>query len=416
MTVPDRPRLAFGSWPTPLVRASRLEGRLGCGPLLVKRDDLSGFAVAGSKTRPLEYLLGGAVADGHDTLVVGGVATSSFCQGAAVAARAAGLDCNIVLPGEPPAPAAANLALALACGARVSFSGGPRAELDDRIRDRATELNRTGRSAVAVPRGGASALGCLGFVRAARELSDQLAALGHDRARIVLAVGSGGSIAGLAVGAGLIGAGWTITGVSVSRPLPELSTHLRALADGCAGLLGVTGPVAFAPSVLQAPGGLHGEPESSTAEERAAALLALETEGLLLEADYTLVHGSPREPLWEYITSSPVARANLSFMTTRFGLHGHTHLPIVWAEDDGRIELISPADGSTFDLRGRALLNPGSVGQPRDGIPDAGYMVIDSDADRVSWHRVPYDIEAVQARMRKVGLPSRLVERLTYGV
>ena len=287
MTLPDQPRLAFGSWPTPLVRASRLEGRLGCGPLLVKRDDLSGFAVAGSKTRPLEYLLGGAVADGHDTLVVGGVATSSFCQGAAVAARAAGLDCHIVLPGEPPAPAAANLALALACGARVSFSGGPRAELDDRIRDRAAELNRAGRSAVAVPRGGASALGCLGFVRAARELSDQLAALGHDRARIVLAVGSGGSIAGLAVGAGLIGAGWTITGVSVSRPLPELSTHLRALADGCAELLGLTGRVAFAPSVLQAPGGLHSEPKSSTAEERAAALLALETEGLLLDAHYT---------------------------------------------------------------------------------------------------------------------------------
>jgi predicted phosphodiesterase len=136
----------------------------------------------------------------------------------------------------------------------------------------------------------------------------------------------------------------------------------------------------------------------------------------LLETDYTLVHGSPREPLWEYITSSPVARANLSFITTRFGLHGHTHLPIVWAEDDGRIELISPGDGSTFDLRGRALLNPGSVGQPRDGIPDAGYMVIDSDAERASWHRVPYAIEAVQAQMRKVGLPSRLVERLSYGV
>ena len=128
-----------------------------------------------------------------------------------------------------------------------------------------------------------------------------------------------------------------------------------------------------------------------------------------------LVHGSPREPLWEYITSSPVARANLSFITTRFGLHGHTHLPIVWAEDDGRIELISPGDASTFALRGRALLNPGSVGQPRDGIPAAGYMVIDSDKDLVTWHRVAYDIEAVQAQMREVGLPSRLVERLSYG-
>ena len=287
MTLPARPRLEFGSWPTPLIRATRLEERLGCGPLLVKRDDLSGFAVAGSKTRPLEYLLGGAVADGYDTLVVGGVATSNFCQGAAVAARTAGLECHIVLPGAPPAPAASNLALALACGARVSFSGGPRAELDDRIGERAAELNRSGRVALAVPRGGASALGCLGFVRAAQELSDQLAALGHDEARIVLAVGSGASIAGLAVGAGLIDAGWTITGVSVSRPLPELGTQVRALAANCAELLGAARREALAPSLLQAPGGLHGALDSSTVEGRAAAILALESEGLVLDADYT---------------------------------------------------------------------------------------------------------------------------------
>jgi diadenosine tetraphosphatase ApaH/serine/threonine PP2A family protein phosphatase len=136
----------------------------------------------------------------------------------------------------------------------------------------------------------------------------------------------------------------------------------------------------------------------------------------LQEADYTLVHGSPREPLWEYITSSAVARANLTFIQTRFGLHGHTHLPIAWAEEDGRIVSIAPGDGSTFQLGGRALINPGSVGQPRDGNPDASYMVIDSDADLATWHRVPYDIDAVQAAMRAVRLPSRLIERLSYGV
>ena len=104
MTLSERPRLELGSWPTPLIRARRLEARLGCGPLLVKRDDLSGFAVAGSKARALEYLLGAAIADGHDALVVGGVATSNFCQAAAVAARIAGLACHIVLPGHPPPP------------------------------------------------------------------------------------------------------------------------------------------------------------------------------------------------------------------------------------------------------------------------------------------------------------------------
>jgi diadenosine tetraphosphatase ApaH/serine/threonine PP2A family protein phosphatase len=136
----------------------------------------------------------------------------------------------------------------------------------------------------------------------------------------------------------------------------------------------------------------------------------------LVDSDYTLVHGSPREPLWEYITSSPVARANLGFIETRFGLHGHTHLPIAWVEEDGRIVSIAPSDGSTLELSGRALLNPGSVGQPRDGIPDSSYMLIDTERDLVSWHRVPYDIEAVQAAMEHARLPSRLVQRLSYGI
>jgi diadenosine tetraphosphatase ApaH/serine/threonine PP2A family protein phosphatase len=136
----------------------------------------------------------------------------------------------------------------------------------------------------------------------------------------------------------------------------------------------------------------------------------------LVETDYTLVHGSPREPLWEYITSSPVAHANLAVIRTRFGLHGHTHLPIAWAEADGRTLSITPADGSTFELSGRALLNPGSVGQPRDGIPDSSCMVIDTERGAVTWHRVPYDIGAVQAAMQHAGLPSRLVQRLSYGL
>ena len=135
------------------------------------------------------------------------------------------------------------------------------------------------------------------------------------------------------------------------------------------------------------------------------------------EGDYTLVHGSPREPLWEYITSSPVARANLAILATPFGLHGHTHLPIAWVEDDGRLVSIAPGDGSTFALDDRrALLNPGSVGQPRDGDPTASYLVLDTDAGRATWHRVAYDIAAVQAAMRAAALPARLVERLTYGV
>ncbi len=130
-----------------------------------------------------------------------------------------------------------------------------------------------------------------------------------------------------------------------------------------------------------------------------------------------LVHGSPREPIWEYVTSVPVARANLAVLKGSIGLNGHTHIPVAFIEDDGRIDVVSPGDGSELELRGRrVLLNPGSVGQPRDGDPEASFAILDPEAGRITWRRVPYDVEAVQAAMRAVSLPSGLVERLSFGL
>lgn len=137
------------------------------------------------------------------------------------------------------------------------------------------------------------------------------------------------------------------------------------------------------------------------------------------EGPFGLVHGSYRDPLWEYVTSVPVARASLAALTAdgrRYGLFGHTHLPSAFRDDDGRIELIRPSDGSSLHLDERpVLLNPGSVGQPRDGLPTASFLVIDSDRDEVTWRRVDYDIPAVQARMQAAGLPERLIRRLDFG-
>lgn len=131
----------------------------------------------------------------------------------------------------------------------------------------------------------------------------------------------------------------------------------------------------------------------------------------------TLVHGSPREPIWEYVTSVPVARANLAVLETRIGLFGHTHLPGAFLEEDGRIEIVGPGDGSVLELRGRrALVNPGSVGQPRDGDPRSSFLVLDTSADAVTWHRTPYEIEATQASMRAGGLPPSLASRLSVGL
>ncbi len=135
------------------------------------------------------------------------------------------------------------------------------------------------------------------------------------------------------------------------------------------------------------------------------------------EGDFVLVHGSPRDPTWEYITTAPVARRNLELLQVPYCLHGHTHLPSVFRDEDGLIEMLSPADGSNLILDGRQLLaNPGSVGQPRDGDPRASATVLDLERLELTWHRVAYDIAAVQAAMGKRRLPDRLIDRLSHGL
>jgi len=134
-------------------------------------------------------------------------------------------------------------------------------------------------------------------------------------------------------------------------------------------------------------------------------------------SDWTLVHGSIRDPLWEYVTSGAVAATSLDLLTTPGGLHGHTHVPIAWAARDHGVTSTIPADGRTVQIEPRrALLNPGSVGQPRDGIPTASWMIVDTGTWTATWRRVAYDVAQVQARMRAAGLPSRLAERLSRGL
>jgi predicted phosphodiesterase len=136
------------------------------------------------------------------------------------------------------------------------------------------------------------------------------------------------------------------------------------------------------------------------------------------ERDILLVHGSPRDPIWEYILTAADAKASFAAFTGRLGLFGHTHLPIQWSERGGRVRGHEPgrAAATRFDAADRVLLNPGSVGQPRDGDPRAAWLELDPDAGSGTWHRVAYDIAAVQAAMRDVGLPIRLVERLSHGL
>jgi len=138
----------------------------------------------------------------------------------------------------------------------------------------------------------------------------------------------------------------------------------------------------------------------------------------LCEGDFTLAHGSPREPIWEYLVSTASARINFAFFDSRFCLVGHSHVPLIFeqeGESDGCLLHPLPVE-VPFNLgECRLIINPGGVGQPRDGDPRASYAIYDSD-DRVIYHyRIPYDVAATQQRMVQHGLPIRLIDRLSYG-
>ena len=139
---------------------------------------------------------------------------------------------------------------------------------------------------------------------------------------------------------------------------------------------------------------------------------------LLIIDSFTLAHGSPRYPVWEYITDSFLAWENFDYFNTPFCLVGHTHYPVVFEQDEeygalgyhadyeNPIQLISPK---------RVIINPGSVGQPRDSDARAAYGLLNLETLVWQHHRVPYDVAATQTRMIRHKLPNRLIARLQYG-
>ena len=133
------------------------------------------------------------------------------------------------------------------------------------------------------------------------------------------------------------------------------------------------------------------------------------------KGDFTLAHGSPRSPIWEYITSGKEAEENLAHLKTSFCLTGHTHVAQYFQCRES-CNSVRPEAGASLKLEdSRYFINPGGVGQPRDGDPRAAYAVYDSDTATIVFRRVSYDIAAVQTRMQKAGLPLWLTERLAYG-
>jgi predicted phosphodiesterase len=136
-----------------------------------------------------------------------------------------------------------------------------------------------------------------------------------------------------------------------------------------------------------------------------------------VDEPFTMAHASPRDPTWEYVFTTSVARANMNSFDTRHCLVGHTHMPIVFRERASGVVGIRPVPGTPVPLEGkRLIINPGSVGQPRDGDPRASALIIDTEERSLQWHRVEYPIERVQKLMGDEGLPVRLIARLQFGL
>lgn len=134
------------------------------------------------------------------------------------------------------------------------------------------------------------------------------------------------------------------------------------------------------------------------------------------QASFVLVHGSPRDPIWEYVTGEAQAKCLASFCEKAHCLAGHTHRPLVLSMTEG--EALPPrtvSDGERVVVRGRLIINPGAVGQPRDGDPRAAYGLLSTGTGTVSLHRVSYDVEGTAAAMRVAGLPLPLATRLHAG-
>jgi D-cysteine desulfhydrase len=291
----SQPRVGLVLGPTPLHPAPRLSQELGV-PVLFKRDDLTGRGLGGNKLRGLEYILADALGQGSDCLVTGAGPQSNWTMLAALSCLRCQIEPHVVCYGTEEASGGktseGNMRLHRWLGVDVRFTGSPdRSSVDAGIEAAGAELRAAGRHPYLVPRGGATPLGALGYVRASTELAAQLAALGEQPAGLWLAAGSCGTQAGLQAGAALTDAPYRVRGVTVSRPVPECLTRVRALAADAAALAvgeGAAGEGAAGegaaisePEVLGGwigPG--YGVP---SAEGQAAARLVAEAEGVFLD-------------------------------------------------------------------------------------------------------------------------------------
>ena len=281
------PRERLALLPTPLTPAAQLGAAIGLPGLWIKHDELIGFGFGGNKVRGLELLLADARAQGADVLVTGAGAQSNHVRATAAAAAFAGMDTHAVYWGEPPAAVEGNLLLTRMLGATTTFThSNDRSQLDGAITAVAADLRQAGRRPYSIPRGGACALGVLGHALAARELLAQCRALGLFPTRVLMAVGSGGTLAGWLLGSAALGAPWQLEGVTVSRPADEARARVLELSTQAAALLGQA-PMVQAQDVRILDGFIGPGYGIPSPQGQAAIALAARQQAVFLDPTYT---------------------------------------------------------------------------------------------------------------------------------
>jgi D-cysteine desulfhydrase family pyridoxal phosphate-dependent enzyme len=277
------PRLPIAHLPTPLEPLPRLSTELG-PRIFIKRDDQTGLAGGGNKTRKLEFLVADALEKKADTLITVGAPQSNHARQTAAAAAKFGLRCILVLRGDAPPEATGNLLLDHLLGAQVIWSGKrSREEVMEEVAD---EEKAAGRHPYPVPLGGSTPLGAAAYALAMVELKEQMEANNLSFDRIIFASSSGGTQAGLVVGAGMTGFRGEVSGISVDEDLETLRSTVARIATETATLLGQ--PRAYSPQDISANTDYLGAGYAIMGKpEREAIELFAQTEGILVDPVYT---------------------------------------------------------------------------------------------------------------------------------
>jgi len=286
--VKDIARVDIGFLPTPLEPALRLSRELGV-EMMLKRDDFTGFGGGGNKVRKLEYLVAEAAASGANVLITTGGLQSNHARMTAAVARRFGMSAVLVLRGNRPPVAQGNLLLDHLFGAEIEFLDPDQyfAQIDDRMQAHADAATARGLKPYIIPLGGASPLGALGYVRAVGELASQYAQLGLPAPDyVVAAIGTGGTLAGLHVGASRLWPSTKVFGVCVARDSAWFDTRVAGMATEAADLAGLGGSWTAADIWTddQHIGPGYGVPSDGAVD---AIRRLARTEGVLLDPVYT---------------------------------------------------------------------------------------------------------------------------------